>query len=101
MDEADVLPSNKHSSFSTSFPIYLFTQLEQEVPEEEPEASSEETSPNMDTKEIADDDEDEFQLGNEDLAEDDMDHDGMLSDPAPPTLAILSSNMRLLGSWDG
>ena len=69
MAEADVLHSNKHSSFSTSFPIYLFTQLELEVPEEEPEASSEETSPNMDTKEIADDDEDDDVVVIEDVPE--------------------------------
>ncbi|KAF5370105.1 hypothetical protein D9758_001068 [Tetrapyrgos nigripes] len=37
---------NKHSSFSTSFPIYLYTQQEMQVPDdEEPVSEAEETSP--------------------------------------------------------
>lgn len=38
------LRSNKHSSFATTFPIYLFTQRVEEVPIEEPESEVEETT---------------------------------------------------------
>lgn len=44
---------NKHSSFSTTFPIYLFTQRTEEVPVED-EETSEETAPSA---EFSDEDE--------------------------------------------
>ncbi len=33
--------SHKHSSYSSSFPIYIFTQKEQEVPDEDAEVEDE------------------------------------------------------------
>lgn len=51
--------SNKHSSYSSSFPIYLFTQKEQEIPDEdaeaEPEAEEEEKSSESEETESDDD----------------------------------------------
>ncbi|KIK65280.1 hypothetical protein GYMLUDRAFT_38715 [Collybiopsis luxurians FD-317 M1] len=49
---------DKHSSFSTSFPIYLFTQRTEEIPDED--ALPEETSPaEPEPKPASDDDDDE------------------------------------------
>ncbi len=36
---------NKHSSFATSFPVYLFTQRTEEVPVEDEESDAEESTP--------------------------------------------------------
>ncbi|PSS05372.1 hypothetical protein PHLCEN_2v3861 [Hermanssonia centrifuga] len=36
---------NKHSSFATSFPVYLFTQRTEEVPVEDEESEAEESTP--------------------------------------------------------
>lgn len=84
--------SNKHSSFSSSFPIYLFTQRTEEVPDEdateaeapetpasdseESDASSEAADPE-ETKEASETDEDEAIV-------EDVDGDEEKKEEAPP-----------------
>lgn len=52
-----LLCSNKHSSFSTTFPIYLFTQYEDEVPVEDEESPVPEESEAVKPESDEDDDE--------------------------------------------
>lgn len=64
---ANVDISHKHSSFSSAFPIYLFTQRTEEVPDEEAaesetpseSAAEEAPSPSSDAAEESEDDDDE------------------------------------------
>ncbi|KAJ3830537.1 Hsp90 protein-domain-containing protein [Lentinula raphanica] len=58
---------SKHSSFSTSFPIYLFTQRTEEVPDED--AILEETSPAEPASTATSDDEDSDEAVIEDVTE--------------------------------
>ena len=55
-----VISSDKHSAFSSTFPIYLFTQKTEEVPIEEDELSKEpETVPEPEEDETIELDDDE------------------------------------------
>ena len=55
-----VMSSDKHSAFSSTFPIYLFTQKTEEVPVEEDELPEEpETVPESEEEDIVEFDDDE------------------------------------------
>lgn len=51
--------SFKHSSYSSSFPIYLFTQKEKEIPDEEVDAEPESKEEHTTESQDGDSDEDE------------------------------------------
>lgn len=70
---------NKHSSFSSTFPIYLFTQRTEEVPDEEAvtpaedlleDLAEESTSPAPESTEVKESEEDEDEAIVEEISED-------------------------------
>ncbi|KAJ4478050.1 Hsp90 protein-domain-containing protein [Lentinula aciculospora] len=81
---------SKHSSFSTSFPIYLFTQRTEEVPDED--ASPDETSPVEPVPEPTVDEDDTDEAVIEDVTEEEQ-------TPAPPKMKsiVVDEWIRLNG----
>lgn len=94
---------NKHSSFSSTFPIYLFTQYEDEVPDEdeattpnedalEADIAEESESPASETSAAGDVDEDEVLV--EDITED-SDKDAPESKKAKTKTVLVDEWMNL------
>ncbi|KAJ3741155.1 Hsp90 protein-domain-containing protein [Lentinula detonsa] len=81
---------SKHSSFSTSFPIYLFTQRTEQVPDED--ATAEETSPAEPVPKPTGDEEDSDEAVIEDVTEEEQ-------SPAPPKMksVVVDEWVRLNG----
>ncbi|KAF9451709.1 HSP90-domain-containing protein [Macrolepiota fuliginosa MF-IS2] len=87
---------NKHSSYSSSFPIYLFTQKEREVPDEdakpEVEAKDEEEKPPKSEETESDGDDDEAIV--EEVSEDEEKKEP----PAPKTKKIIVDEWEQLNA---
>ncbi|KAE9410486.1 HSP90-domain-containing protein [Gymnopus androsaceus JB14] len=77
---------SKHSSYSTSFPIYLFTQRTEEVLDED--ALAEETSPAEDTlaEETSPAEEKTTDVDEDEAIIEDVDEDSQEQTPAPPKM---------------